>query len=80
MTLSKTVLYLSNEYFSAFENIGHNDALSLLFLWIIPNGAWIIFPSYMIYTFSRSILHGLSIASGDHLSTPARAVTPTKEE
>lgn len=26
----------SNEFFSGFENIGHNDALSLLFLWIIP--------------------------------------------
>lgn len=26
----------SNEFFSGFENIGHNDPLSLLFLWIIP--------------------------------------------
>lgn len=25
-----------NEFFSGFENIGHNDPLSLLFLWIIP--------------------------------------------
>ena len=25
-----------NESFSGFENIGHNDPLSLLFLWIIP--------------------------------------------
>lgn len=25
-----------NEYFSGFDNIGHNDFLSLLFLWIIP--------------------------------------------
>ncbi len=25
-----------NEYFSDFENIGHNDFYSLLFLWIIP--------------------------------------------
>ncbi len=25
-----------NECFSGFENVGHNDPLSLLFLWIIP--------------------------------------------
>lgn len=25
-----------NEYYSGFSNIGHNDLLSLVFLWIIP--------------------------------------------
>jgi hypothetical protein len=25
-----------NEFFSGFDNIGHNDAVSLIFLWIIP--------------------------------------------
>lgn len=25
-----------NEYYSGFDNIGHNDVLSLIFLWIIP--------------------------------------------
>ncbi|GKT52987.1 hypothetical protein ColTof3_00326 [Colletotrichum tofieldiae] len=37
MTLSKTVLYWANEYFSGFDNIGHNSPMDLLFLWIIPN-------------------------------------------
>lgn len=51
MTLAKTVLYCEifllsvknmlifsvlNEAFSGFENIGHNDLLTLLTLWIIP--------------------------------------------
>lgn len=52
MTVSKTVLYCMlrmyllsqlsliaqgmNEYFSGFENIGHNSFIDLLFLWIIP--------------------------------------------
>lgn len=51
MTLSKTVLYCKksstafkcmlifpglNEYCSGFSNIGHNDFLSLIILWIIP--------------------------------------------
>ncbi|KAK5716270.1 hypothetical protein LTS12_027777, partial [Elasticomyces elasticus] len=46
MTLGKTIIYLMNEYFSGFENIGHNDLVTLIFLWIIPNGLWIIFPAY----------------------------------
>lgn len=25
-----------NEYFSGFDNIGHNDLVTLIFLWIIP--------------------------------------------
>jgi hypothetical protein len=25
-----------NEYYSGFDNIGHNDVVSLIFLWIIP--------------------------------------------
>lgn len=36
MTLSKTVLYWMCEYFSFFDNIGHNDLKNLVFLWIIP--------------------------------------------
>lgn len=36
MTVSKTVLYGLNEVWSGFRHIGHNDGLSLVFLWIIP--------------------------------------------
>jgi len=51
MTVSKTVLYCKlcskcsdlllidlglNEYYSGFENIGHNSIMNLIFLWIIP--------------------------------------------
>ncbi|KAF2139578.1 uncharacterized protein K452DRAFT_254062 [Aplosporella prunicola CBS 121167] len=64
MTVSKTVLYWLNEYFGGFENIGHNDFTSLLCLWIIPNGAWIIVPSYMIYVFGQEIVEGLNVAAG----------------
>jgi len=64
MTLSKTVLYWLNEYFSGFAHIGHNDFMSLLFLWIIPNGAWLVAPSYMIYVFGAEILQGLEMAAG----------------
>ncbi|KAK4895888.1 hypothetical protein LTR27_006059 [Elasticomyces elasticus] len=63
LTFSKTVLYWLNEAFSGFANIGHNDPLSLLFLWIIPNGAWLVFPLYMMYVFGQEILQGLEFAA-----------------
>ncbi|KAK4234462.1 hypothetical protein C8A03DRAFT_18636 [Achaetomium macrosporum] len=64
MTVSKTVLYWLNEYFSDFDNIGHNMLLDLVFLWIIPNGAWLVFPSMlMIYDMGAEIVDGLSRAS-----------------
>ncbi|SPO00988.1 uncharacterized protein DNG_03737 [Cephalotrichum gorgonifer] len=63
MTLSKTVLYWLNEYYSGFDNIGHNDAVTLFFLWIIPNGAWLVLPSYMIYSMGGDILDAFTVAS-----------------
>ncbi|GES60813.1 C6 transcription factor [Aspergillus terreus] len=59
MTLSKTVLYWLNEFFSGFANIGHNDALTLVFLWIVPNGLWIVFPGYNIYVLGAEIVASL---------------------
>jgi len=64
MTVSKTVLYWLNEYYSGFANIGHNSFPDLLFLWIIPNGAWLVLPSYMIYLSGSEILQGLTIVGG----------------
>jgi len=64
MTVSKTVLYWMNEYYSGFENIGHNSLVDLIFLWIIPNGAWLVLPSYMIYVTGSEILQGLTIVGG----------------
>ncbi|XDG00601.1 hypothetical protein ABKA04_000216 [Annulohypoxylon sp. FPYF3050] len=63
MTLSKTVLYWLNEYFSGFDNIGHNSREDLILLWIIPNGLWLIFPTYMIYSMGSEIVAGLTNAS-----------------
>ncbi|KAJ5911521.1 uncharacterized protein N7473_000824 [Penicillium subrubescens] len=59
MTLSKTLLYWLNEFFSGFDNIGHNDAASLIFLWIIPNGLWIVFPAYSMIILGDEILNSL---------------------
>ncbi|KAI9692715.1 MAG: hypothetical protein M1820_009420 [Bogoriella megaspora] len=63
MTLSKTVLYWLNESYSGFENIGHNTTPDLIFMWIIPNGLWLIFPAYMTYVYGLEILDGLEPAA-----------------
>ncbi|CAK7567385.1 MAG: hypothetical protein SEPTF4163_005349 [Sporothrix epigloea] len=63
MTLSKTVLYWLNEYYSDFANIGHNDLYSLIVLWIIPNGAWLVLPTYMIYKLGGEIIDALAITA-----------------
>ncbi|PHH85092.1 hypothetical protein CDD83_907 [Cordyceps sp. RAO-2017] len=70
MTLSKTVLYWMNEYYSGFDNIGHNPFIELVYLWIIPNGAWLVGSTYMIYSLGTDILDGLETAS----------TTPVKQE
>ncbi|KAI1771311.1 hypothetical protein F4818DRAFT_429685 [Hypoxylon cercidicola] len=63
MTLSKTVLYWLQEFFSDFEHVGHNNLYDLIVIWIIPNGFWLIFPTYIIYTLWGEIVDGLTIAS-----------------
>ncbi|KAF3001570.1 hypothetical protein E8E14_000635 [Neopestalotiopsis sp. 37M] len=70
MTLSKTVLYWACEYFSGFDNIGHNSLPDLILLWIIPNGAWLILPTYMVYVMGGEIIDGLATASkGAHVKS-----------
>ncbi|KAL1973726.1 hypothetical protein VTN31DRAFT_5286 [Thermomyces dupontii] len=61
-TFSKTVLYLVMEAFAHFDNVGHNPLLRLIFLWIVPNGLWLVFPTYMIYVFGQEILNALESA------------------
>jgi len=38
MTLSKTALYLAQEYFCGFCNIGHNTAKDLILYYVCTNG------------------------------------------
>ncbi|EJT82153.1 hypothetical protein GGTG_02127 [Gaeumannomyces tritici R3-111a-1] len=59
MTLSKTILYWLNESWSGFDNIGHNTARDVCFLWVVPNGLWIIFPGYLIYKLGTEIMEDL---------------------
>lgn len=63
MTLSKTMLYGLHEYYSGFANIGHNDFTTQIIYWIIPNGSWLVFPSYMIYILGMEIMYALDGSS-----------------
>ncbi|EHY54566.1 hypothetical protein HRR83_004313 [Exophiala dermatitidis] len=65
MTLSKTVLYWLNEYFSGFANIGHNTLGNLILLWIIPNGLWLVFPSYIIYVLGSEMIQRMDGAAAE---------------
>jgi hypothetical protein len=38
MTLSKTLLYIAQEHFCGYCNIGHNSLKDLVFFYILPNG------------------------------------------
>ncbi|KAK2747667.1 hypothetical protein FQN55_004837 [Onygenales sp. PD_40] len=63
MTLSKSVLYWLCEYFSGFENIGHNSFMNLLIIFIIPNGAWLVFPTIMCFKFGGELVDGLAAST-----------------
>lgn len=63
MTLSKTVLYYFNEYFSNFHNIRHNDWATIALFYGLMNGLWVIFPAYMTIVFGADLLEALDLAS-----------------
>ena len=48
-----------NEYYSGFANIGHNSAWNLGWLWILPNGLWLVFPTVLVYLLGCEIINGL---------------------
>ncbi|KAK3616604.1 hypothetical protein LTR56_025846 [Elasticomyces elasticus] len=53
-------IYWLIEAYSGFDNIGHNNMMCIIFVWIIPNGFWLVFPLYMAYIFGTEILRGLN--------------------
>ena len=42
------------------------------------SGSWLVFPTYMAFTFATDILQGLAIASGDSSSVPAKVADELK--
>jgi len=63
MTLSKTVLYWVQEGFCGLCNIGHNTLFDVTLLWIVPNGIWLVVPSFVIWRLWKDISSALKVAS-----------------
>ena len=51
MTLSKTFLYWTQEYYCGFCAVGHNNVSDLVFLWMLPNGYIPFFFLRIVCTF-----------------------------
>ncbi|KAF8811171.1 hypothetical protein BYT27DRAFT_7184544 [Phlegmacium glaucopus] len=62
-TLSKTVLYWAQEYYCGFCEIGHNTLWDLVFFWIIPNGLWIVVPTFVVLQLGKDIAESLNLAA-----------------
>ncbi|SPO34754.1 related to Adiponectin receptor 1 [Pseudozyma flocculosa] len=59
MTFSKTVLYWLNDYCCGWCKTGHNNWHDRFFLWIVPNGLWLLVPGLIIYSFGAEMFANL---------------------
>lgn len=69
MTLSKTVLYMAQDYYCNWCSVGHNPLDKLIVYFVIPNGMWIIFPSLIIKRLGQDIASTLVKASASTISS-----------
>ncbi|KAJ3994803.1 hypothetical protein F5050DRAFT_1771536 [Lentinula boryana] len=63
MTLSKTLLYVSQEYFCGFCAIGHNSVAGMVGYWVVPNVAWITISGLIMYHLGKDIVRSLRVTS-----------------
>jgi len=56
LTCAKTVLIFFIEALTRLEHVGHNTITDLLFLYVIPNGAWVIMPALVAWSTGRTLL------------------------
>ncbi|KIM27823.1 hypothetical protein M408DRAFT_329766 [Serendipita vermifera MAFF 305830] len=68
-TFSKTVLYWAQEYYCNYCAVGHNEPWTLFIMWMVPNGAWLVFPGMIIWTLYKDIASSLRLTGA-----PARSV------
>ncbi|KAK0186884.1 hypothetical protein F5146DRAFT_1067757 [Armillaria mellea] len=64
LTLAKTLLYWVQEYYCGWCNIGHNRPQDLIQYWIIPNGLWLVVPSFIILRLGKDLIASLNLAYG----------------
>jgi len=61
-TLSKTILYWLQEYYSGYSKVGHNSLPDLLLYFVLPNALWLAFPAYALWVFSKHVWTALQVA------------------
>lgn len=71
-TFSKTVLYTANEHYSGYAGVGHNDLKTLITLYFIPNGTWLLVPAILIFYFGRDLARSLRYSSAKTLEQKSR--------
>ncbi|GAA5886280.1 hypothetical protein JCM5296_003547 [Sporobolomyces johnsonii] len=62
MTAAKTVLYWLVDQQSGWASTGHNTPRDWFWLFAVPNGAWIVFPTLLAFMFGREIARSLRLA------------------
>jgi len=60
MTFSKTVLFLSQEYYCDWCTTGHNDPGKTFWLWFIPALPWLVLPGMTAFTLGKDIITALN--------------------
>jgi len=70
MTLSKTMLYVAQDYYCGWCSVGHNKLVDLVFLWIVPNGLWIVIPAFIVNRLGKDITAAL--ASSEAINRAAK--------
>jgi len=63
MTLSKTLLYWAQEYYCGYCSIGHNNLWDVVLLWMVPNGVWIVVPTFVVLQFGKDLAESLNFAA-----------------
>jgi len=56
LTCAKTMLFFLVEGMHDWHSIAHNDILSMMAFYIIPNGLWILVPLLVVLTLGKTVL------------------------
>mmetsp|Transcript_5973 Transcript_5973/g.10402 ORF Transcript_5973/g.10402 Transcript_5973/m.10402 type:complete len:177 (+) Transcript_5973:83-613(+) len=59
-TFWKTVLYWLYDIVGGFQSTGHNGVVRLVFIYLIPNGVWLVVPSMVMVQVGGNILRKLA--------------------
>jgi len=62
LTLSKTVLYIAQDYFCGWCTLGHNKLRDLVLIFVIPDGAWVVGPAIVMLILGKDLVNSLKVA------------------